>query len=57
MVTTKERFERAATENQFMNGKIRAIEVRDEKDSLFRFHILTQVVSSLYFCTRCTEVI
>lgn len=28
MQLTKERLERAATENQFMNGKIAAIEVR-----------------------------
>ena len=27
MLLTKERLERAATENQFMNGKIKAIEV------------------------------
>ena len=27
MLLTKDRIERAATENQFMNGKIRAIEV------------------------------
>jgi mediator of RNA polymerase II transcription subunit 10 len=28
MHLTKDRLERAATENQFMNGKIKAIEVR-----------------------------
>lgn len=28
MFLTKERIERAATENQFMNGKIQALEVR-----------------------------
>lgn len=32
MITTKDRIERAATENQFMNGKIRAIEVREGKE-------------------------
>jgi mediator of RNA polymerase II transcription subunit 10 len=35
MQLTKERLERAATENQFVNGKIAAIDVRT---SLFLFH-------------------
>jgi mediator of RNA polymerase II transcription subunit 10 len=44
MHLTKDRLERAATENQFMNGKIQAIEVRYQSDNdfigtLMRIHL------------------
>ena len=38
MVLTKDRIERAATENQFMNGKIKAIEVRIDVHLVLKRH-------------------
>lgn len=39
MHLTRERLERAATENQFMNGKIQALEVRSPLFPLTRFSL------------------
>jgi mediator of RNA polymerase II transcription subunit 10 len=39
MQLTKERLERAATENQFMNGKIAAIDVRSPASYLYSFRL------------------
>lgn len=36
MMLTRERLERAATENQFMNGKIQAISVRVNLENGFK---------------------
>lgn len=36
MTLTKERIERAATENQFMNGKIHAIQVRISRYRVYK---------------------
>ncbi len=55
MLLTKERIERAATENQFMNGKIKAIQVRAVCVGIYLliYHVLLTAFSVISNFTEC----